>query len=179
MKELLATFKPLGESFKDRLYLIGATSTLLPFVSRQAQAEEAWRKLLAAEGNAERWERIKKEKELADYLVGPAPRLPLGIEEEVATIAVSSPALRVVGLRSPAEIKGIHWEAWAKGYFIERASIDAGDNATSEFATYKLAKLLVEHREGVATDMSKVAHFMERLHDVWRASPPGTSDAKP
>lgn len=169
---LVAAFKPLGEQFRERLYLIGANSILLPVVSRLAQAEEAWRRLLAKEGGAERWERVKKEKELLEYLLGDEPRLPAGVEDVVAMLAASSRALRVLGLRSPSEIKGHHWEAWAKGYFLELDQVTAGDMSSDEFGTQKLAKLLIEKRQGEEPDPERALRVMERLHDTWRASPP-------
>jgi hypothetical protein len=171
--ELLKEFKPLGDAFRERLYLIAATSTILPVTSRLANAEETWRRLLGTDGGLERWERIKKEeRELLEYFVDVDPRLPAGVEEVVALLAARSPALSVLGLRPPDEVRGVEWEAWAKGYFMELRQISDGDMSSGEFATRKLARLLVERRPGESIDRDQIARVLQRLQEVWRRSPP-------
>ncbi len=171
--EIKATFKPLGDKFRERLYLIGASSALLPIISRQAQAEEAWRKHLAKNDGAARWERIKQgEKELADYYVGEDPTLPGAIEEVIQKRAVASPALSVLGLRPAREVRGVEWEGWAKGYFLELDAINAGSAETHMFGTRKLAKLLIERKPGVDVPRERVAETLALLQAAWREKPP-------
>jgi hypothetical protein len=172
-QEVAQTFKPLGDQFRERLYLIGANAALLPVISRQAQTEEAWRKLIAKAGNAERWERIKAgEKELLEYLVGAEPSLPQGVEEVIVLLAVNSRALESLGLRPASEVRGVEWEGWAKGYFLELAAITEGEMKTFEFSTRKLSKLLIERRNREEIPRERVASVLARLQEAWRAEPP-------
>ncbi|HZU99863.1 MAG TPA: hypothetical protein VFF73_24330 [Planctomycetota bacterium] len=171
--ELLGEFKKLGDQFRERLYLIAASSTILPVMSRLAVAEETWKKLTTKDGGAERWDRIKKdEKELLEYILDPDPSLPQGAEDVVSLLASNSRALVVLGLRPFEEIRGVDWEAWAKGYFLELHQMADGDMASGEFGTRKLARLLVEKRPGEGVDRDKIARVLQKLQEVWRSSPP-------
>jgi hypothetical protein len=171
--EVAATFKPLGDQFRERLYLIGVNTSLLPIVSRVAQTEEAWKKLLAKNDGAARWERIKAgERELAEYVVGAEEGLPGSLEDVIARLAASSKLLQQVGLRAPDEVRGVEWEAWAKGYFLELEAISSGEEGTHQFGTRRLARLLIERRGGEAIPREQVAEMLARLQEEWRANPP-------
>jgi hypothetical protein len=65
-------FKLLGDEFRERLYLLAANAILLRRASGVSQAEEAWRKHLAAEGGL--WDAIRKgSADLLGFFLGPLP----------------------------------------------------------------------------------------------------------
>jgi hypothetical protein len=172
-KEATAQFKLLGRQFRERLYLIGSNTILLGVVSRLAQAEEAWKKLLAQDGAA-RWERIKQEgSHVFRAILGEQEGLPGAVEEVVTTMVTGSGRAVLRVLRPFAEIGAVDWEAYSKAYFYELEQVLSESRTGEErISTEYLTRALIERRKGVEPDRAAIGKRVDVVLRAWEARPP-------
>jgi hypothetical protein len=172
--ELVEKFKDLGARFRERLYLLGTNVSLLHVASRLSQSQDAWKRVLAKEEGALRWNRVKEEKaEILRFFLGDWDSQSERVEETIARHAKTSRGNAVVSLRPIASIEPDEWDALARCYFLEFAATSSTTTEGESVSMENVARVLLERTTGVDADGKKVAATIAAVRKAWDAGPPG------
>ncbi|MEZ0228048.1 MAG: hypothetical protein ACAI25_05440, partial [Planctomycetota bacterium] len=150
-------FKLLGDSFRERLYLLAANSILLRRSSLVSQAEEAWRKHLAGEAAA-RWEKLRRhENDVLAFFLGPIPELGAKFDEALQELARRARSSTPGGLVPLDKLDDEDMETLARAYFLiyDAVVTDVGegdDSKESPVVWDTIARSVVERRPGGSVD---------------------------
>jgi hypothetical protein len=169
-----SNFKLLGHRFRERLYLLATNTLILRLVSRLAQAEEAWRRFLARDEGAERWQTIGRNgTDILEYILEHQDGNSQSAEEAVGQIGTEIGANQAKRLRPIAELEAREWEVFAMAYFFELAAI-MGDLSSRDVGITGLAGPLIERPLRGDFDRSHLDRALENVRETWRARPPQT-----
>jgi hypothetical protein len=165
-------FKLLGERFRERLYLLGANTIVLRFLSTLSQAEEAWKQLVGGKSGGEAWERIQKDGvDLLEFYLGGPGSLARGIAETMNVLARRSKLLARTSLRRFDAVEPDEWDVFAKAYVFELSAI-MNDLSARDIAMPVVARALLERRQASPVDEAALASLLKTVRDTWHARTP-------
>lgn len=166
-------FKLLGDSFRERLYLLAANPIVLRRSSGVSQSEEAWRKHLAGAGAA-RWEEIRKaQQDVLAFFLGPIPEVGARIDESLLELAKRPRSGAPPGLVPFDTLGSEDWETLARAYFLIYDAVVADASSNEGIVWDRVVRGLIERKPGGAVDSAARAKVVHEVKEEWVKRPPG------